>query len=502
MTIYNINKGIGWASSGVEYAQAYRANIFKKNGQKCKFIFTDMFYENIEPMTKNLGFEDSDIIWLYQFFTDIQTSPTTFLLSQLLNEFSGTIKNIEENESFITYYFDDNSTVIRAFLDKTSMGRSVYKSEIIFQNKLVQRDYYTCVKIFTEYFKPVNEEIKLYQRRFFNKDGSVAYDEILNGNQSLFIFPDRTIYSFENLITHFIDCLGLTSKDILLLDRSTGIGPAVIKSKSEAKIGVIIHAEHFSSNVTTDKNILWNNFYEYQFKNAKFFDFFVCPTDIQKKLIEEQFKKYKKGPITVYTIPVGSIDECKLGSERVAKSLITASRLAEEKHLDWLIEAVIDAKKVIHELTFDIYGEGGERRKLEQLILKRDAQGFIKLKGQHKLQTIYKNYETYVSASTSEGFGLTLLEAVSSGLAMVGFDVMYGNPTFIKNEKNGYLVKYSKNEKEQNIKSLSNAIINLYMLDEKSRENFEKTSYEISQPFLTRNVQEMWKKLEQEITHD
>ncbi|WP_423229634.1 hypothetical protein, partial [Staphylococcus hominis] len=24
MTIYNINFGIGWASSGVEYAQAYR----------------------------------------------------------------------------------------------------------------------------------------------------------------------------------------------------------------------------------------------------------------------------------------------------------------------------------------------------------------------------------------------------------------------------------------------------------------------------------------------
>lgn len=29
MTIYNINLGIGWASSGVEYAQAYRAGIFE-----------------------------------------------------------------------------------------------------------------------------------------------------------------------------------------------------------------------------------------------------------------------------------------------------------------------------------------------------------------------------------------------------------------------------------------------------------------------------------------
>ena len=29
MTVYNINLGIGWASSGVEYAQAYRAQLLR-----------------------------------------------------------------------------------------------------------------------------------------------------------------------------------------------------------------------------------------------------------------------------------------------------------------------------------------------------------------------------------------------------------------------------------------------------------------------------------------
>ena len=32
MTVYNINLGIGWASSGVEYDQAYRSTIFKNTG--------------------------------------------------------------------------------------------------------------------------------------------------------------------------------------------------------------------------------------------------------------------------------------------------------------------------------------------------------------------------------------------------------------------------------------------------------------------------------------
>ncbi|EGQ0324318.1 secretory protein, partial [Staphylococcus pseudintermedius] len=41
MTVYNINLGIGWASSGVEYAQSYRASIFRDLHVHSKFIFLD-----------------------------------------------------------------------------------------------------------------------------------------------------------------------------------------------------------------------------------------------------------------------------------------------------------------------------------------------------------------------------------------------------------------------------------------------------------------------------
>lgn len=39
MTIYNINFGIGWASSGVEYAQSYRAQMLRHLKEDAKFIF-------------------------------------------------------------------------------------------------------------------------------------------------------------------------------------------------------------------------------------------------------------------------------------------------------------------------------------------------------------------------------------------------------------------------------------------------------------------------------
>ena len=86
--IYNFNLGIGWASSGVEYAQAYRANVFRRIGQDAKFVFMDMFpRENIQHMTANIGFLDSEVIWLYTFFTDCKTSPVTYTQKQLEQSF-------------------------------------------------------------------------------------------------------------------------------------------------------------------------------------------------------------------------------------------------------------------------------------------------------------------------------------------------------------------------------------------------------------------------------
>ena len=279
------------------------------------------------------------------------------------------------------------------------------------------------------------------------------------------------------------------------------MGPQIIKGKGQAKVGVVIHAEHFNEPLTTDEKILWNNYYDYQFENANVIDFFVTATQKQKEILEEQFKTYHKGDIKVFTIPVGSIDELKKKRKRNEYALITASRLASEKHLDWMIKAVVEAKKEVPKLTLDIYGEGGEKGMLQKLIYELEAQDFIQLKGQHKLEEVYKNYGTYVSASTSEGFGLTLLEAVGSGNRMIGFDVRYGNQTFIKDGMNGVLLDYVKNENDLNIANMAKAIVEVHQQKLKQLEEMRKVSYEIAKPYLTKEIQKLWLELEKEMTH-
>ena len=111
----------------------------------------------------------------------------------------------------------------------------------------------------------------------------------------------------------------------------------------EGHVGVVIHAEHYNHSNTNDQYVLWNNNYEYVFNNAQHIDFYCCYRR-SKAVLQLQFEKYKNLKPKIYTIPVGNIKYLKFEQQRKPFSVITASRLANEKHVDWL-RAVIKAHK-------------------------------------------------------------------------------------------------------------------------------------------------------------
>ena len=490
--IYNFNLGIGWASSGVEYAQVYRARMLRNIGADAKFIFTDMFpQENMEHMTKNIGFLDSEIIWLYQFFTDFPISPVTYTLSDLEATFSNEKYTKEINGKICKYVFEGTNNFYNAYLVKEGSDL-VHRVEMVSHGFLIRKDYFTTGRLYTEYYAPLDNKAHLYHRRFYNMDGSIAYEEINDDNNVMYKFKDKVLFSKEEFVGYMVSKLNLTSSDIVILDRATDIGQAVLMNCKPAKVGIIVHADHFSENETNEDTILWNNYYEYDFNMAKHVDFYVCATEAQNKLMLEQFKKYKGIEPNIYTIPVGSLKELKYpSSHRKPFSLITASRLASEKHVDWICKAVIKAHETYPELNLDIYGYGAEEKKLKEIINSNNAGGYIRLMGQQDLTEVYQNYEAYISGSTSEGFGLTLMEAIGGGCPIVGFDVRYGNPTFIRNKENGILLDLPHDEKDR-IESLYQGIMDLFKLD---MEKAHKVSYEIAEGFLTKEVQEKWKKV-------
>lgn len=499
--IYNFNMSIGWISNGVEYAQAYRAKVLRNIGQEARFIFLDMISsENIARITEDMGFLDREIIWLYTFFTNCRTSPVTYTLGQLERSLGTGKFAFFKKGNIVKYTFPGKENFCIAYLEN---GEKEYvrQAEFISNGRLIRKDYYTYCRIYSEYYAPVGQKAHLYQRRFFQEDGSVAYEEILDGDSVLYCFPDWQLYSKKELIGYMVSCLNLTESDIVLLD---GVKPeaarAILPNAAPAKIGVVIHAQHFWEEGTDENNILWNCQYEYVFSQHKHIHFYMMSTDAQSRLFKEQFQKYKNAAPVVAVIPVGSLSERKApANPRKRHSLITASRLRPEKYVDFVIEAVAEARKQIPDLTLDIYGSGTEEIKLWELMTRLSCCDYVRLRGHRNLDDVYQNYEAYISASAIETFGLTLMEAIGSGLAVIGFDVPYGNQNFIDDEKNGYKIPVNhgnrifveeNEEREKRIQSLADRIVRLFT--QADLEAFRRHSYKKAKQYLAKEVEYKW----------
>lgn len=199
-------------------------------------------------------------------------------------------------------------------------------------------------------------------------------------------------------------------------------------------------------------------------------------------------------------IPVGAIEGLSVSNNRKHKSILTASRIVKGKRIDLLIRAVIEAHKIDSDISLDIYGKGdvSVQNELVEIIQKNDASEYIHFMGFQRLDEVYKKYQLYISTSIFETFGLTLLEATSSGCALIGLNVPYGNTTFIENGKNGYLIDYnfdcSDEYENELVKCIASRIIEVFT-NQKNLNEFMEHSYKIANEFLETKISEKWRKM-------
>lgn len=501
MRIINFNIGLGWASSGVEYAQAYREKIFRNLPVEDYYVFLGMTKENMASMAKNIGIPSEKIIWIYNFFSDIALQEAEMNLTQVLLEY-GTAREFimeQRNKDIQVVNSKNRNEYLRVYFKK---GLDlVERVEIVSHGNLIRKDFYTSMRWMSEFYEPVDKKAKLTLREVYNTDQRTALTEIVNvvdENLNTYVLDDRLYFNKAELIAEFVRRLQPTDSDMLILDRATDIAEPILLNKGTAKIGFVVHAEHYSKNNTDDEHILWNNYYEYQFTNISVFDFVITATELQKMKLSRQLKKYNNKSPKIYAIPVGALEQIKPGQERTENHFVTASRLASEKHIDLLIRAVSQVLIDGHDVRFDIYGAGSERKKLEDLIQSLNISENVKLLGHQNMASLYSKYGLYLTASKSEGFGLTLMEAVGSGLPIIGLDVPYGNQTFVIESENGYLVPLIDDD-EQIVRQLAGRIEGFLGMSDKT--SFHQNSYKLAEAFMVEQLQKKWLDLFEELTN-
>ena len=202
-------------------------------------------------------------------------------------------------------------------------------------------------------------------------------------------------------------------------------------------------------------------------------DVHIVPTGIE---IEKYSKNYSLEKINKLK------EELNIKDDTV---LLFVGRLGLEKSVDFLIE---NHKNINAKLL--IIGDGPERENLEKLVKKLKLNDKVIFTGKVPLKDIgmyYKLGDIFVTASTTETQGLTVIEALAASLPVVAInDESFIEP--IKNDYNGYLF----NNKKEYINYINSLINDKNKLAKLSINAFE-SSHNFSNKVFASKVLDVYK---------
>lgn len=171
------------------------------------------------------------------------------------------------------------------------------------------------------------------------------------------------------------------------------------------------------------------------------------------------------------------------------KVIIHAGRIADERKINVIIEALSIVKKEIPEAELAIAGTGIAKGELESLADNLGIKSSVKFMGfleRSVLAEAYNAADIFAIASTADTQSLVMMQAMASGLPVVGVNAR-ALPEYI-NDENGFVVE------PDNPKALAEKIIFLF----KNPEIMKKLGVgarKFSINFSRKNIADCWEKI-------
>lgn len=179
-----------------------------------------------------------------------------------------------------------------------------------------------------------------------------------------------------------------------------------------------------------------------------------------------------------------------------AKKIISVGRLCYQKNFELLVEVANKVLKNHPDWIWDIYGEGENRKTIEDKIKKYNLENQLFLKGNvSNLYELYKEYSFLVMTSRFEGFPMTLLESTATGIPAVSFDILTGPNEIINPGITGELIK------PEDIDGMSQSIENLINSAELRKKMSDACVFERVR-FKCDTIVDEWKQLFEEILNN
>lgn len=183
--------------------------------------------------------------------------------------------------------------------------------------------------------------------------------------------------------------------------------------------------------------------------------------------------------------PLNSYPEAILCEKEYGK-IICPARLHHIKRIDRLIDAfALIADRLPPIWHIDIYGDGEEKNKLEQLIRSKSLYGRVNI--HPPIDDIYDEYkrsQMMVLSSDCESFSLAIIEAMACGIPVVSTNCPYGPGEIIDNGKTGLLT-------EMTAEDLASKILWMITHDKERAEMGEKARFAVSR-YKKERVMKEW----------
>lgn len=132
----------------------------------------------------------------------------------------------------------------------------------------------------------------------------------------------------------------------------------------------------------------------------------------------------------------------KVSTEEHKIVFVSMGRLAEQKNFPWMFEQMKRIHDVVPNSVLHIYGNGGEKDRLNALIQQEHMEEFIQIVGYaEEPYHILAEADVYLMTSETEGFPNALSEAMAVGLPSVSRCCHEGIADLVQDGVNGYLVE-------------------------------------------------------------
>lgn len=134
--------------------------------------------------------------------------------------------------------------------------------------------------------------------------------------------------------------------------------------------------------------------------------------------------------------------------------LVSLGRLQRQKNFKWMIDRMDQLRNNCQNFVLSIYGSGMLEKELNEYIVQKGIQDFVKLKG-YTVDTysVLSESDIYLMTSDYEGFPNALSEAMAVGLPSVSRLCHEGLKELVIDGENGFIV--DKNEKDLFVKRLT-----------------------------------------------